>query len=60
MPYYNYQCNACSHTFETIQGIKEEPTKKCPKCGKNKLKRLIYPAAIIFKGTGWTPKGNGP
>ena len=58
MPTYDYQCDACNHTFEQFQGIKEEPKKKCPKCKKQKLKRLIYPpAGIHFKGTGWTPKG---
>jgi predicted nucleic acid-binding Zn ribbon protein len=34
--------------------MKEEAKRKCPKCGKNKLRRLIGPgAAIVFKGSGF-------
>lgn len=59
MPTYEYTCEACRHNFEQFQGIKEEPTKKCPKCGKKKVKRLVSGGVgIIFKGSGWTPKGN--
>jgi hypothetical protein len=32
----------------------DKPLKKCPKCGKSKLRRLIGTgAAIIFKGSGF-------
>ena len=41
MPTYDYKCNACSHTFEHFQSMKDAQLKKCPKCGKNKLRRLI-------------------
>ena len=42
------------HQFELFQSIKDEPKKKCPKCGKKKLRRLIGPgAAIVFKGSGF-------
>ena len=54
MPTYDYVCDACEHTFELFQSIKAEPLKKCPECGKNKLRRLIGPgAAVIFKGSGF-------
>ena len=34
--------------------MKDEPKRKCPKCGRNKLRRLIGPgAAIVFKGSGF-------
>ncbi len=40
--------------FELFQSIKDSPKKKCPKCGKSKLRRLIGPgAAIVFKGSGF-------
>jgi len=58
MPTYSYLCEACKHTLEASQKISEEPLKKCPKCGKSKLKRQISSVRVIFKGTGWTPKGN--
>jgi len=54
MPTYDYVCEACQHAFELFQSIKEEPKRKCPECGKQKLRRLIGPgAAIMFKGSGF-------
>ena len=54
MPTYDYVCEACEHAFEHFQSIKDEPLKKCPVCGKRKLRRLIGPgAAIVFKGSGF-------
>ena len=54
MPTYDYVCDACNHSFELFQGIKEAPKKKCPECGKSKLRRLFGTgAAIVFKGSGF-------
>ena len=54
MPTYDYVCNACQHEFELFQGIKENPKRKCPECGKLKLRRLFGTgAAIVFKGSGF-------
>ena len=54
MPTYEYQCNACKHRFEELQSFSDAPLKKCPKCKKKKLERLIGTgAAILFKGSGF-------
>ena len=54
MPTYDYVCDACDHQFELFQSIKEEAKRKCPECGRQKLRRLIGPgAAIVFKGSGF-------
>lgn len=54
MPTYDYRCDACEHQFEEFQSMKDEPLKKCPKCGKKKLQRLFGTGAgIIFKGSGF-------
>jgi putative FmdB family regulatory protein len=54
MPTYDYHCDACDHEFEVFHSITEEARRKCPKCGKNKLRRLIGAgAAIMFKGSGF-------
>ncbi len=54
MPTYEYACEGCKHQFEQFQSITSRPTKKCPKCGKMKLQRLIGAGAgIIFKGSGF-------
>jgi putative FmdB family regulatory protein len=54
MPTYDYVCDACEHSFEEFQHMSEKPLKKCPKCGKRKLRRLFGTgAAILFKGSGF-------
>jgi putative FmdB family regulatory protein len=54
MPTYDYQCDACGHKFEQLQSISSGPLKKCPQCGKLKLKRLLGTGVgVIFKGSGF-------
>jgi putative FmdB family regulatory protein len=54
MPTYEYKCEACGHQFEKFQSITAAPIKKCPHCGKNRVKRLIGTGAgLIFKGGGF-------
>jgi len=54
MPTYEYECEACGHEFEKFQSITAPVMRKCPQCGKLKLRRLIGTGAgIIFKGSGF-------
>lgn len=54
MPTYQYECSQCGHEFEQFQRMSEDPTKRCPKCKKLKLRRLLGTGAgIIFKGSGF-------
>lgn len=54
MPTYDYECDACGHEFELFQGINDPVQRKCPKCGKLKLRRLFGTgAAVVFKGSGF-------
>jgi putative FmdB family regulatory protein len=54
MPTYEYKCDACGHPFEKFQSITAPAIRKCPKCGKNKVRRLISAGAgLIFKGSGF-------
>ena len=54
MPTYDYVCDACGHEFELFQSITDSVKRKCPKCAKSKLRRLIGTgAAIMFKGSGF-------
>ncbi len=54
MPHYDYVCDACGHAMELFQAISESPKRKCPKCGKSKLRRLIgMGAGVLFKGAGF-------
>ena len=54
MPTYQYKCEACGKEFEKFQSITAPAIRKCPACGKNRVKRLIGTGAgLIFKGGGF-------
>jgi putative FmdB family regulatory protein len=54
MPTYEYKCDACGTEFEKFQSISAPSIRKCPKCGKRKVRRLISAGAgLIFKGGGF-------
>ena len=54
MPTYEYECDACGHEFELFQSITDSVKRKCPECGKLKLRRLFGTGgAIMFKGSGF-------
>ncbi len=54
MPTYEYKCTACDFRFEAFQSIKEDPVKKCPTCGEDKVERLISAGGgLLFKGSGF-------
>jgi len=72
MPLYEYECRKCGNRFEIQQKATEKQLRKCTHVnGGNKkacggdLKKLFFPAVIIFKGSGWHIKdyakggGNG-
>lgn len=53
MPTYVYACDTCGKQFEKFQSFKDEPLTACP-CGQEgKVRRVIQPAGIVFKGSGW-------
>lgn len=41
MAIYEHLCETCKHEWEEEYSIKDDPPKKCPKCGKESAKRLI-------------------
>ena len=54
MPTYEYSCPKCGYVFEQFQSMNDAPLKKCPKCKKTGVKRLIGGGAgLIFKGSGF-------
>jgi putative FmdB family regulatory protein len=52
MPTYGYRCGSCGHEFEIRQKITDEPLKVCPVC-QGKLSKMVYPAGVIFTGSGY-------
>jgi len=54
MPTYEYECGACGHRFEKFQPITAKAIRKCPACGKMKVRRLLGTGgAVLFKGPGF-------
>ena len=53
MPIYEYVCNGCGHEFEEWQKINDSPVRKCPKCSKRRVERLVSLSAFHLKGSGW-------
>ena len=52
MPTYDYQCRQCGHTVEVIHSMQESGPERCERCG-GELRRVFFPAGIIFKGSGF-------
>jgi putative FmdB family regulatory protein len=52
MPIYEYRCPNCG-VFDVMQKITEQPLKKCPRCKKAKVSKLISNTAFQLKGSGW-------
>jgi putative FmdB family regulatory protein len=52
MPIYSYKCNNCGMRFDRMQKFTDKPLTRCPEC-RGPVKRLIQPAGIVFKGSGW-------
>jgi putative FmdB family regulatory protein len=60
MPIYEYRCPN-GHTFELFQRMTDPPPSECQICGAAPLEKVLYPAAIHFKGSGFysTDYGRG-
>lgn len=52
MPTYAYRGDQCGHEFEVRQAFSDAPLSECPTCGQP-VHRVIHPAGIVFKGSGW-------
>jgi putative FmdB family regulatory protein len=53
MPFYEYECQACKFYTEIMQKISDAPLRRCPSCGKQRLKRLVSAPVFRLKGGGW-------
>ena len=60
MPTYEYRCPE-GHTFELFQRMTDPPPAACEICGAAPVEKVLYPAAIHFKGSGFysTDYGRG-
>jgi putative FmdB family regulatory protein len=60
MPIYEYRCPN-GHTFELFQRMTDPAPSECQICGEAPVQKVLYPAAIHFKGSGFysTDYGRG-
>ena len=60
MPIYEYRCPR-GHTFERFQRMTDASPEACEICGESPVEKVLYPAAIHFKGSGFysTDYGRG-
>ncbi len=53
MPIYEYECERCGGHFEVKRNFHEDGDNPCcPQC-KGKVRRLFFPSAVVFKGSGF-------
>ena len=52
MPMYTYRCEQCGVRFDRRQSFSAQALTRCPEC-QGHVRRLIQPAGIVFKGSGW-------
>lgn len=53
MPVYEYRCENCGYDFEQFQHFSEDALSVCPKCGREKLRKVYNSVGIVFKGKGF-------
>ena len=60
MPIYEYRCPE-GHAFELFQRMTDPPPADCQICGASPVTKVLYPAAVHFKGSGFytTDYGRG-
>jgi putative FmdB family regulatory protein len=59
MPTYEYACSSCGHRFDVRQSFSDAPITDCLQCGAT-VRRVLYPAGVIFKGSGWYKTDSRP
>ena len=53
MPTYVYRCSHCKHQFEMFQKFSDPPIERCPNCRRKSVQKVLQPAPVQFKGSGW-------
>ncbi|WP_084066363.1 FmdB family zinc ribbon protein [Desulfocicer vacuolatum] len=58
MPIYEYKCNHCEKTFETLVLGSDVPS--CPACNSQDLARLLSCCGFVTKGAGAANAASSP
>lgn len=60
MPFFDYRCQSCDHTFEVLQRVSEPAPSTCPSCNQDRLEKLVSAPAIQSGGGGGGGHVHGP
>jgi putative FmdB family regulatory protein len=53
VPTYVYACRSCEEQLEVVQKMSDAPLKDCPRCEGGSLRRVLFPPAVVYKGSGF-------
>ena len=53
MPIYEYVCDKCRNHIELLQKIGDPAPKRCEKCRKGKMEKMVSRTSFQLKGSGW-------
>jgi putative FmdB family regulatory protein len=59
MPIYEFDCRPCKERFEILIGMSRIEEAKCPKCGSDKVKRVMSMFSSKTSGGGSHDHGSG-
>ena len=59
MPIFEFACESCQHRCEELLRMSDPLPVKCPKCGKESLKKQLSQVSFQLKGGGWYTDGYG-
>lgn len=51
---YDYKCQVCNHVFEVESSYNDDRKPKCPECKSSKVRKIILPTSIHYRGDGFT------
>ncbi|MDB4979036.1 MAG: hypothetical protein JWM56_1222 [Candidatus Peribacteria bacterium] len=59
MPTFDFRCDTCFRVFEDTIPFQSKKKPACPECKGKKVKKLLIPPMVLFKGPGFyvTDKG---
>ena len=53
MPIYEYVCGKCGDHIELLQKVGDPAPKRCAKCKRGKMEKVISRTSFQLKGSGW-------
>lgn len=59
MPFFDYRCRACDHTFEVLQKPSDPAPAQCPACDHAAPEKLLSAPAIQSSSGGGGGTGGG-